>query len=45
MEEVRSLLEELDEASEHSDTRELQNEEAENILADQEESQQRRDLE
>ena len=45
VEEARSLLEELDEASQHLDTQGLKNEEVENILADQEESRKRRTLE
>ncbi|XP_035683304.1 uncharacterized protein LOC118420554 [Branchiostoma floridae] len=42
VEEARSLLEELDEASEYFNTRELENEEVENILVDQEEYRKRR---
>ena len=45
MEEARSLLEELDEASEHFDTQGLENVEVENILADTENGQTRKDLE
>ncbi|XP_035683305.1 uncharacterized protein LOC118420556 [Branchiostoma floridae] len=41
VEEVRSLLGELDEASEDLNTRELENEEVENILVDQEEYEKR----
>eukprot|EP00058_Branchiostoma_floridae_P000795 XP_002586283.1 hypothetical protein BRAFLDRAFT_132314 [Branchiostoma floridae] len=42
VEEARSLLEELDEASEYLNTRELENEEVENILVNQEEYRKRR---